>query len=533
MRERHIGSGKMRKAAAVAVAGIDDDELDGIDDELDDEDLADLLGVTELVEYHPARVDAVPDPANGTGWLLMKQAAGARQSPARAVARVLKADGEKRFTLALAYPADRVDVSVAQDGARDFASAGANEAAAWSFMKSGARIGLMHEDGTEGAGTCVESHLHRGPDLAMTAVDGTQQVIRDGDWIIGVIWDEQTWQAIKAGRYAGVSMQGSAMRRKPSAKALRALRKQRAEEDVMATLQKAAKAAVKQGTAPVMARLGDLDRRMSRIEKARRPACGKCGKRAKAPDARFCTKCGAKFGAVAKSSGGEGDAARAARVIAKARSADPAVRDPALGYLMGVLAPADVARVISGEPLPARALAKAAGQPPVLAKAGTGGLSDGEELRLAALLSKARSADSGVRLLAVSELLKVVGPEMTARVMSGADIDAGEFRRAYLANGRAAMSAAPGQEPRIPQATHVISAEDFRRAPLMSRQSRPAPGSVWPGGGGQWGSYGPGPGTGTSDSRMGLGNTGTGPSVAIPATAGMGRAPVPGEARPW
>jgi hypothetical protein len=136
---------------------------------------------------------------------------------------VVKADAERRFTLTVAYPVDRPDVTVAQDGYRDFASKQAVEDAAWSFMQSPA-IGLWHEDGTDGAGTVCESYIYRGPDWTVKASDGSEQVIKDGYWMLGVLWSEDTWPLVKNGDIGGVSMQGKARRRMPTAEALAGLR---------------------------------------------------------------------------------------------------------------------------------------------------------------------------------------------------------------------------------------------------------------------------------------------------------------------
>lgn len=136
---------------------------------------------------------------------------------------VVKAAPERRFTLTLAYPANKADVSVAQDGHRDFAGAEAVEKAAHAFMKS-PKIGLWHENGTEGAGEVVESYIWPADDWTVKAADGSEQTIRQGDWLLGIVWSEQTWPLIKEGHVGGVSMQGRARRRKPSAEALAGLR---------------------------------------------------------------------------------------------------------------------------------------------------------------------------------------------------------------------------------------------------------------------------------------------------------------------
>lgn len=139
-------------------------------------------------------------------------------------ARLIKSAPERRYTLHVAYPANKPDAHVAADGYRDFAGTDAVEDAAWAFLIKSPRIGLWHKNGTEGAGSVAESYIYRGPDWSILAKNGTEQVVRAGDWLIGVIWDEKVWPQVLKGEIAGVSMQGSAVRRKPSRESLAALR---------------------------------------------------------------------------------------------------------------------------------------------------------------------------------------------------------------------------------------------------------------------------------------------------------------------
>ena len=133
---------------------------------------------------------------------------------------LVKAVDERRYTLSVAYPADRADVAVAQDGHRDFASKAAVEEAAWNYLRKSRNVGLMHVDGTDGSGEVVESFVWPGEDWATSS----GYVVKQGDWLLGVVWDEDSWDMIKAGKIGGVSMQGSARRRKPTAEAIAALR---------------------------------------------------------------------------------------------------------------------------------------------------------------------------------------------------------------------------------------------------------------------------------------------------------------------
>src|SRR5579872_1075510 len=129
---------------------------------------------------------------------------------------VVKSDDERRFTLMVAYPADSADVGVARDGFQDFASKAAVENACWSYMLKSRQVGAFHQDGTEGTGELVENYIYRGPDWNITAADGSEQVIKAGDWLWGVRWSEDGWNLIKSGEARGASMQGGAKRRVPS-----------------------------------------------------------------------------------------------------------------------------------------------------------------------------------------------------------------------------------------------------------------------------------------------------------------------------
>lgn len=128
---------------------------------------------------------------------------------------LLKSVDERRYTLTMGYPANSPDAGIARDGHMDFASPEEIEKAAWGFIQN-PEVGLFHEDGTEGAGRIVESYIYRGPDWTVQAANGSSQVIKAGDWLIGTVWNEQAWTDIKTGKIAGTSMQGKAARRTPT-----------------------------------------------------------------------------------------------------------------------------------------------------------------------------------------------------------------------------------------------------------------------------------------------------------------------------
>jgi hypothetical protein len=107
---------------------------------------------------------------------------------------------EQRYTLGVAYPVGQIDAH------GDTVDEQEIERAAWEYMQTPV-VGLMHRFGTEGAGRVVESYISRAPTWEMGG-----QAVNPGDWLLGVIWDEAAWAAIKAGGITGFSMQGWAER---------------------------------------------------------------------------------------------------------------------------------------------------------------------------------------------------------------------------------------------------------------------------------------------------------------------------------
>jgi hypothetical protein len=144
--------------------------------------------------------------------------------------RVLKADDERRYTLDVAYPADKADIHKAMDKHRDFASKAVVEDAAWNYMRDFRNVGLCHTPeqaasvGTEllqqGAAELVESYIYRGPDWPVA----DDVLVKAGDWLVGFVWTPPAWDLIKSGKINGVSVEGGAKRRKPSKAALANLR---------------------------------------------------------------------------------------------------------------------------------------------------------------------------------------------------------------------------------------------------------------------------------------------------------------------
>lgn len=143
--------------------------------------------------------------------------------------RLVKADAARQYTLDLAYPADKADTSVALDGHRDFASKSAVEDAAWNYMREHRRVGTYHtaytgEGESDGAAQVVESYIYRGPDWAVKAADGSEVMIKSGDWLMGFVWSDNAWSDVLAGKINGVSVEGTVKRRTPSKTAVEGLR---------------------------------------------------------------------------------------------------------------------------------------------------------------------------------------------------------------------------------------------------------------------------------------------------------------------
>jgi hypothetical protein len=138
---------------------------------------------------------------------------------------VVKSADERRYVLGLAYPAMRADKAVASDGHRDFVSPEVLEATAWSWMNKSREISLFHKAGTDGHAEVVESYIYHGPAwTTVSPVNKQEYTIEDGDWLLGVIFDEQTWPLVKAGQLNGWSPEGGARRTKASAGRLAQLR---------------------------------------------------------------------------------------------------------------------------------------------------------------------------------------------------------------------------------------------------------------------------------------------------------------------
>jgi hypothetical protein len=115
---------------------------------------------------------------------------------------VLKSEEDRRYTLGVAYPVYEIDAH------GDYADETELERTAWNYLRKYANSGLMHRDGTDGAGDVVESYIYRGPDWQI----GDQTIVA-GDWMLGVVWGEEAWNRIKKGELTGFSIQGTGKRK--------------------------------------------------------------------------------------------------------------------------------------------------------------------------------------------------------------------------------------------------------------------------------------------------------------------------------
>ena len=138
---------------------------------------------------------------------------------------VVKSVEERRFTLGVAYPAMKPDATKAADGHRDFVSPEVLEKTAHEWLRKYQDVNLFHQDDTSGHFTPAESYIYRGPDWTVTSpVDGSEYVIKAGDWMLGGYWDDYGWELVKAGLVNGWSPEGTARRSKPSPERLAQLR---------------------------------------------------------------------------------------------------------------------------------------------------------------------------------------------------------------------------------------------------------------------------------------------------------------------
>ena len=121
------------------------------------------------------------------------------------------AESPQRFVLGVAYPADKLD------GHGEFMTRKELELTAWDYARNHRRVGFFHANGTEGHADVVESYVYRGPDWATADIDGGEQVIKAGDWVLGAILDEPGFALVTSRKADGWSVDGVAKKRRARA----------------------------------------------------------------------------------------------------------------------------------------------------------------------------------------------------------------------------------------------------------------------------------------------------------------------------
>lgn len=130
---------------------------------------------------------------------------------------ILREAADKQYTLGVAWSTEP-DKRPAMDGHRVKIAPDVLERTAWNFMRQ-RKVGLFHQDGTEGHGEVVESYIYRGPDWELTDAYGEKQLIRSGYWLVGILWDDPAWGLIKRRKLVkGLSPQGFAVFKPASTK---------------------------------------------------------------------------------------------------------------------------------------------------------------------------------------------------------------------------------------------------------------------------------------------------------------------------
>lgn len=122
-----------------------------------------------------------------------------------------------RFILGVAYQAGPdPDIRRGADGGRDFFNPRELELAAWQYLRKGRQVGLQHVDGSLGHAEIVESYIWRSED-PWRDTDGAI-IAKQGDWLLGAICDEPTFEAVQRGEFTGWSPQGAARRITPGSR---------------------------------------------------------------------------------------------------------------------------------------------------------------------------------------------------------------------------------------------------------------------------------------------------------------------------
>lgn len=114
----------------------------------------------------------------------------------------------QRFVLGIAFPSEKLD------GHKEWMSRAEVENAAWNYVRKGRTVGFYHADATLGHAEIVESYIYRGPDWVTKDIEGAEQTIREGDWLLGAILDPPAFDLVLKGKADGWSLDGLARRRR-------------------------------------------------------------------------------------------------------------------------------------------------------------------------------------------------------------------------------------------------------------------------------------------------------------------------------
>ncbi len=179
----------------------------------------DLAEVREARKFSDAGAKILGRAARGAySKQLVKEARARRFSGGTGV--LVKSVDEDRFGLFVAYSPNRLPLRGA-DGKVDLASPRVLEKAAWRFALNGLKVGTDHRPGGEGAARVVENYVWRGAPWHVVGPDGTEEVVSEGDWLVGLLFTREAWADFKSGRWSGISLQGSATRKPATRKTLK------------------------------------------------------------------------------------------------------------------------------------------------------------------------------------------------------------------------------------------------------------------------------------------------------------------------
>ena len=170
----------------------------------DDHGNDDNLTLSDLTEAATAQGITLDQAAAN---IVASVASLAEPEPAVVVKRLAVPENPARYILGCAYQCDSVD------GHNEFVAKAELEQIAWDFLANHRQIGFHHADGLVTHGTVVESYTHKGDPWVTKALDGSTVTVREGDWMVGAIFDEIGFEHIVRESADGWSIQGALPRR--------------------------------------------------------------------------------------------------------------------------------------------------------------------------------------------------------------------------------------------------------------------------------------------------------------------------------